>query len=95
MQRREQIPEPWRSFLGELDREAAEETRLDCMGGFVVTQLYGFARETADLDVLQIAPFQVAVRKAIEEHAREGLPMYIGRDGKVVAVPAEELLEKS
>ena len=56
MQRREQIPEPWRSFLGELDREAAEETRLDCMGGFVVTQLYGFARETADLDVLQIAP---------------------------------------
>lgn len=56
MQRREQIPEPWRSFLGELDREAAGETRLDCMGGFVVTQLYGFARETADLDVLQIAP---------------------------------------
>ena len=39
--------------------------------------------------------FQVAVRKAIEEHAREGLPMYVWRDGKVVAVPAEELLEKS
>ena|SRR5579863_4333184 len=56
MPRREPIPEPWRSFLAELDREAAEETRLDCMGGFVVTQLYGFARETADLDVLQIAP---------------------------------------
>jgi len=30
--------------------------------------------------------FQVAVRKAIEEHVR---------DGKVVAVPAEELLDKS
>ena len=50
------IPEPWRSFLEALDAAATEETRLDCMGGFVVTQLYGFARETADLDVLQIAP---------------------------------------
>ena len=39
--------------------------------------------------------FKVAVRKAAEEHAREGLPMYVWRDGKVVAVPAEELLEKS
>jgi hypothetical protein len=50
------IPEPWRSFLSELDREATEETRLDCMGGFVVTQLYGLSRATSDLDVLLIAP---------------------------------------
>jgi hypothetical protein len=38
--------------------------------------------------------FEVAVRKAIEEHAREGLPMYVWRDGKVVPVPAAELLDK-
>ena len=50
-----QIPEPWRSFLGELDQHATEETRLDCMGGFVVTVLYGFSRETSDLDVLLIS----------------------------------------
>jgi hypothetical protein len=50
------IPEPWDSFLRELDEKATEETRLDCMGGFVVTQLYGFSRETADLDVLVITP---------------------------------------
>jgi hypothetical protein len=50
------IPEPWRSFLRELDQQASEETRLDCMGGFVVTMLYGFSRETSDLDVLLIAP---------------------------------------
>ena len=25
----------------QLDREATEQTRLDCLGGFVVTQLYG------------------------------------------------------
>ena len=50
------IPEPWHSFLGELDQAATEETRLDCMGGFVVTLVYSFSRETADLDVLLIAP---------------------------------------
>lgn len=38
---------------------------------------------------------QAAFRKAVEEHLSEGLPMYVWRDGKVVAVPAEELLEKS
>jgi hypothetical protein len=38
---------------------------------------------------------QAAIKKAIEKHAREGLPMYGWRDGKVVAVPAEGLLEKS
>ena len=70
MQRREQIPEPWRSFLGELDREAAEETRLDCMGEFVVTQLCGFARETADLDALQIAPGEQ--RRRLFEIGKQG-----------------------
>ena len=36
-----------------------------------------------------------AFKKAVEERVREGLPMYVWRDGKIVAVPAEELLEKS
>ena len=38
---------------------------------------------------------KAAVEKTIEEHAREGLPMYIWRDGEVVAVPAEELRKGS
>lgn len=57
-----QVPEPWHSFLGELDREATEETRLDCMGGFVMTLLYGLPRATADLDVLLIAPREQQAR---------------------------------
>ena len=32
-----------------------------------------------------------AVDEVIENRVREGLPLYIWRDGKVVAVPAEEL----
>ena len=34
---------------------------------------------------------EAAIEKVIEEHAREGLPLFIWRDGKVVAVPPEEL----
>ena len=53
---RETIPEPWRSFLDELDRIATSTVRLDCIGGFVVTVLHGLKRPTADVDVLEIAP---------------------------------------
>jgi hypothetical protein len=34
---------------------------------------------------------KAAMEQVIEEHIREGLPLYIWRDGKVVAVPPEEL----
>ena len=33
-----------------------------------------------------------AVAKAVEEHRRLGIPLAIWRDGKAVAVPAEELM---
>jgi hypothetical protein len=55
-------PEPWLSFLKELDKTATDLVRLDCSGGFVVTQLYGFVRATADIDVLAIAPNDQAKR---------------------------------
>jgi hypothetical protein len=50
------INEPWLSFLRELDQIAESTVRLDCIGGFVVTTLYGLSRTTADIDVLEIAP---------------------------------------
>lgn len=34
---------------------------------------------------------KAAVEKVMEEHAREGLPIYIWLDGRVVEVSAEEL----
>jgi hypothetical protein len=54
------VPEPWHSFLRELDDAVREEVRLICMGGFVITQLYGFSRPTADIDTLSIIPTDVA-----------------------------------
>jgi hypothetical protein len=68
------IPEPWLSFLHELDSTAQEEVRLDCMGGFVVTLVYGFSRATGDLDVLEIAP--AAAGRSILKLGMQGGPLH-------------------
>ena len=68
------VPEPWRSFLRELDEAVAEEVSLICMGGFVVTQLYGFSRSTADIDALSIVPRDQAA--IIRELGSRGGPLY-------------------
>ena len=39
-------PEPWDSFLKDLDAAVDAPVRLDCIGGFVVTQLYGLDRHS-------------------------------------------------
>lgn len=38
---------------------------------------------------------KAAVERVIVEHARQGLPIYVWRDGKVVEVPREELRMES
>jgi len=38
---------------------------------------------------------KVAVKKIIEQHAREGLPIYTWRDGRVVEIPPDELAVES
>jgi hypothetical protein len=39
--------------------------------------------------------FKAAVAKAIDEHARLGLPIYIWRDGKVVELSPDEVRDLS
>jgi hypothetical protein len=34
-------PEPWKSFFSEIDASLEEEVVLHCLGGFVMTILYG------------------------------------------------------
>jgi hypothetical protein len=55
-----QPPEPWNSFFRELDEAVETTVRLDCIGGFVVTLLYGLERPTADVDVIELAPHAAA-----------------------------------
>ena len=38
---------------------------------------------------------KAAVAKAIDENARLGLPVYVGRDGKVIQLSSDELRELS
>jgi hypothetical protein len=51
-----------------LDAAVDGVVRFDCIGGFVVTQLYGLKRPTADVDVIELAP-----RKAAETIMALGL----------------------
>ncbi len=74
MPRLDYIPEPWFSFLQELDTLATETVRMDCIGGFVVTMLHGLDRATADVDVLEIAPRSTA--DAFSRVAMLGGPLF-------------------
>ena len=68
------VPEPWLSFLRELDSSVQENIRLDCMGGFVVSVVYGFSRPTGDLDVLEIAPREAG--RPVLELGMQGGPLH-------------------
>jgi hypothetical protein len=46
--------EPWKSFFAEIDGSLEEEVVLHCLGGFVMTTLYGLIRPTADVDFLPV-----------------------------------------
>ena len=57
------IPEPWLGFLSELDAECRHPVDFHCLGGFVVTNAYGLARTTSDIDVLMFVPKTEVVRR--------------------------------
>ena len=46
------IPEPWLSFLKEIDDSLASEISFHCFGGFAIELLYDLPRETVDLDIM-------------------------------------------
>ena len=50
------LDEPWGGFLSDFDAQLSGPVDFHCVGGCVVSQFYGFARETADLDVLTLTP---------------------------------------
>ena len=50
------VPQPWRSFLRELDDQITESVDLHCLGGFVVSVCYGLPRPTSDVDVFETVP---------------------------------------
>jgi Nucleotidyltransferase of unknown function (DUF6036) len=67
-------PEPWRSFLRELDALLSSPVELHCLGGFVITQQYGIGRETSDIDYLALTTR--SRNDDIEALAGLGSPLY-------------------
>jgi hypothetical protein len=47
-------PEPWHSFLAEIDAALAGPVFLNCIGGFALTVHYGMSRPTADIDLIEV-----------------------------------------
>lgn len=68
------VPEPWKSFLGEIDDAISSPLRFDCLGGFVVTLLYGMSRASADIDVFEIAPSSAS--QGVMQMAMQGSPLH-------------------
>ena len=52
----QELPSPWRELLDELDEALAEPVELHCIGGFVVSLLYGLPRPTGDVDYISAVP---------------------------------------
>jgi hypothetical protein len=95
MRQIEQPPEPWRSFFAEVDAHLIEDVHLHCCGGFVVTQLYGVARTTSDVDFLAVVPH---VQDRLTEIAGKGSPLHrkhkLYLDAVTVATPPEDYEER-
>lgn len=51
-------PEPWRSFLADIDRRIDHPVVLHCLGGFAMAMLYALPRPTIDVDYLAVVPAQ-------------------------------------
>lgn len=84
-------PEPWQSFFSDIDRALGEPVALHCCGGFVVTQLYGVARTTSDVDFLDAVP---NVTGHLMELAGRGSSLHrkhhLYLDAVTVATPPED-----
>jgi hypothetical protein len=65
-----QLPTLWQDFLREVDQALRQEVNLHCLGGFVLSALYGLPRPTGDLDYISANPFEA--RQEIEKIAGLG-----------------------
>ena len=50
------LPLHWHAFLEEVDRLLKKSDELHCLGGFVLTALYGLPRPTGDVDYIAAIP---------------------------------------
>ncbi len=73
MQLSDEPPEPWRSFFADIDGHLSGQVELHCCGGSVVTQVYGVARTTSDVDYVSAVP---SIRGYLTELAGKASPLH-------------------
>jgi hypothetical protein len=83
-------PEPWYTFLTEIDGAFDRPVVLHCIGGFAIAMLYGLPRPTVDVDCLcvipaeETAPLQSLAGEGSVLHKEHGI--YLQHVG-IVTVP--------
>lgn len=91
------IPEPWRSFLRDVDElidndpQLAGPIEFHCVGGFVISMCYSLERTTADLDVFEVLPIE-ALGPLIDKAGKgstlaEKHGVYIDAGSRVATIP--------
>ena len=50
------IQEPWLSFLRDVDQALGQSLEVHCLGGFVLSVLWGLPRPTGDIDFIEVRP---------------------------------------
>lgn len=87
------LPEPWLSFLRELDGQLREPIAMACMGGFAVTTYYGLVRSTVDIDAWSVGP--EGISSHLESLSAYGSPLnlkhrvYIQLVPKILTLPCD------
>lgn len=56
MSDKQELPIPWPEFLSEVDKSLSKPVEIHCLGGFILTVLYGVPRTTGDLDYITVIP---------------------------------------
>jgi hypothetical protein len=66
----ERIQEPWLSFLRDVDQALRQGVEVHCLGGFVLSVLWGLPRPTGDVDFIEVRPSKAG--KELVQIAGEG-----------------------
>ena len=96
------LDSPWHEFLAAIDEQLTAPAQIICIGGFVVTKIHGFSRNTGDLDHVEsprelIAELQKIAGQGSDLHRKYHLyvdyvgvvTMPINFDERLMAVPME------
>ena len=93
----DRAPEPWRSFLADIDQARATRIELHCIGGFAVTLYYNLSRPTGDIDVWHVIPHDATGwlasvgGKGSDLHARHGVYLQIAAVATLPELYADRL----